>query len=50
MKIKYLCLYCGAENFTNEVTSQEDYCKCVECGGLHDIEIEDDGEVIVNEF
>lgn len=50
MEIEYQCLYCGESNTTTELIAQEDYCECISCGGLHDIELEEDGEVIVNEF
>lgn len=50
MEIKFQCLYCGAENTTKDIYAEEYYISCEECNGLHDIEVDDNGEVSVVEF
>lgn len=49
MKISFQCLYCGAKNYTtdNEI---DEYIQCEKCKGLHDIKINEDGEIIIEEF
>lgn len=49
MKISFECLYCRTKNYTTD-TEIEEYIECSKCQGLHDIEINDDGEIIVEEF
>ena len=49
MKISFECLYCGEKNYIDD-TLLDEYIDCESCGELHDIEINDEGEVIVEEF
>lgn len=49
MDINFKCLYCGAKNKTTDMLIEE-YVECERCSGLHDIEINDENEVVVVEF
>lgn len=49
-EIKFKCLYCGKENITTDMIALDDYVACEKCRGLHDIEINDNNEIVVEEF
>jgi len=47
--IIYKCPYCGT---INEVNTEEidEYVNCSNCDGLVDVEIDDDGNIVAEEF
>jgi DNA-directed RNA polymerase subunit RPC12/RpoP len=48
--ISYTCPYCGTVNNVDIDIVWDEYVECSNCDGLVDVEMDDSGNIIVEEF